>query len=423
MRILSFSKSQVSKIFLICCFAIIFPSLSFASVQIESIRVGVDKEKTRFVLDLSQKLTSYKAISTTDGTEIKFQLPDISGTLPTLHKPEGRILAFDWKSLEPKGVTLVLQVKPNTKVQKIFTLPPSGKYVHPRLVIDLAGSAPLKSQETKVEATKPPIKPKQLSKKKEDSYLSKIEPKEKPITAISTLGPLLHEKKRIVILDPGHGGRDSGSAGKTGVLEKHITLAFAREIKNHLELSGRYLVYLTRDADVSVPLRRRVAFARAKKANVFVSIHADANIDHKISGLSIYTLSKEASDEEAERLAEKENKADIIFGIDLSTKSDEVSNILIDLAQRETMNNSVHFARLFLKEVKEQIKLCKNTQRSADFAVLTSPDIPSMLLELGYLSNAADEKRLQQPSFRAIVASQLLTALDKYFFERHERKI
>ncbi|MEO0036047.1 MAG: hypothetical protein RLZZ501_2070, partial [Pseudomonadota bacterium] len=219
----------------------------------------------------------------------------------------------------------------------------------------------------------------------------------------------------VIVIDPGHGGIDPGAIGVSGIYEKHITLAMARELKAALERGGRYQVYLTRDRDVFIRLRDRVAIARQYGADLFISLHADAVQNPSIRGLSIYTLSQNASDAESQALAEKENKADLIAGVDLSHESADVAGILIDLAQRETMNRSAAFAAEAVDEVGQEFSLLDNTHRFAGFAVLKAPDVPAVLVEMGYLSNENEEKQLRQPAYRTRLAKAMAHAIDRFF--------
>ncbi|MBR9970708.1 N-acetylmuramoyl-L-alanine amidase [Magnetospirillum sp. J10] len=225
------------------------------------------------------------------------------------------------------------------------------------------------------------------------------------------------EGKVVVVIDPGHGGVDPGALGVSGIYEKHITLAMAREVKSQLERSGRYKVHLTRDRDIFIRLRERVAIARQYGADLFISLHADSVSNPQLAGLSVYTLSQTASDGEAQSLADKENKADLLAGIDLSHESADVANILIDLAQRETMNRSAGFAGGVVDELGRETTLLGNTHRFAGFAVLKAPDVPSILVELGYLSNPSEERQLRQPDYRAKLAKGISRAIDRYFLE------
>ncbi len=221
--------------------------------------------------------------------------------------------------------------------------------------------------------------------------------------------------KKIIVLDPGHGGKDPGAIGYSGVYEKNITLAMGKELKKILEQDGDYKVYLTRSTDIFIPLRDRVKIARKYKADLFLSIHADSAKNRSATGLSVYTLSETASDKEAAALAERENKADVVAGLNLVEHSKEVSDILINLAQRETMNRSSEFATFMVKEMRSSVKLVDNTHRFAGFAVLKAPDVPSVLLEMGYLSNRTEERLLKQQSYRRKLANATKRAVDDYF--------
>lgn len=224
-----------------------------------------------------------------------------------------------------------------------------------------------------------------------------------------------NSSKKIIVLDPGHGGQDPGAIGCSGVYEKNITLAMAKELKKILDKDGRYKVYLTRNRDVFIPLRERVRIARRYKADLFLSIHADSARNKNAKGLSVYTLSETASDKEAAALAERENKADVIAGMDFAEHSREVSDVLINLAQRETMNRSSEFANIMVQKMRKSVKLLDNTHRFAGFAVLKAPDVPAVLLEMGYLSNRTEEKLLRQSSYRQKLAKSTSIAIDEYF--------
>lgn len=225
-------------------------------------------------------------------------------------------------------------------------------------------------------------------------------------------------QRPMIVIDPGHGGVDPGAIGRSGTHEKDVTLAMSREVRRQLEQSGKFRVHLTRDEDVFIQLRERIAIARRQEADMFLSIHADSmgNGNSATRGASIYTLSENASDSEAAALAARENRADIIAGMDLSRENRDVTSILIDLAQRETMNHSIVFARQLVRELgREIVLLPQNPHRFAGFAVLRSPDVPSVLIELGYLSNRDDEELLTRPQHRSKVASGIVRAIEAYF--------
>ena len=232
------------------------------------------------------------------------------------------------------------------------------------------------------------------------------------------------DAKPVVVLDPGHGGVDPGTSSAGGITEKEVVLTFARALKAKLEATGRYEVFLTRDDDTFLPLRGRVEFAQKKGAGLFLSIHADyfPKQTDKATGATVYTLSEEASDEEAKALAAKENFSDALAGVELPSDSDEVlANILIDLAQRETQNRSVIFARSIVGELAGKGSLHTRKLRSAGFRVLKAPDIPSVLLELGFLSNPDDEKRLTSDAWRDNTAAAVAESIDVYFAKRIAR--
>jgi N-acetylmuramoyl-L-alanine amidase len=240
-----------------------------------------------------------------------------------------------------------------------------------------------------------------------------------PIRPAPVPPPAKHEDtRRVIVIDAGHGGVDPGAISVGGVFEKAITLGVAAEVERQLTASGRYKVVMTRGDDTFIRLRDRVAIARQVNADLFISIHADSLNDHSIGGMSIYTLSETASDREAEALAAKENKADIIAGVDLRDESPQVSTILIDLAQRETKNLSAKLARSVIDQVGQDRRLLPRAHRFAGFAVLTAPDVPSVLIELGYLSNRTDEQELLDPSHRERFGRGIVRALDGFFTGR-----
>ena len=218
-----------------------------------------------------------------------------------------------------------------------------------------------------------------------------------------------------VVIDPGHGGADPGAISQDGVYEKEIALATAREFARALTAQGTYRVVLTRSTDEFLPLRERVARARAWKADLFLSIHADALPGTNIRGLSVFTLSAQASDREAAALAVSENRADLVGGVNLSRQPRDVGKILLDLTLRQTNNLSITLARDLVDQLGREVVLLERPQRSADFAVLTAPDIPSALVELGCLSNTAERRLLQQRAYQQRLARGLVRAVETFF--------
>jgi N-acetylmuramoyl-L-alanine amidase len=221
--------------------------------------------------------------------------------------------------------------------------------------------------------------------------------------------------RRIVAIDPGHGGVDPGAISPRGLQEKDIALTTARELARQLEASGRFRALLTRRGDEFVPLRERVARARMEHAELLLSIHADALPDSEMRGLSVYTLSDQASDRETAALAARENKDDFVAGIHLRRQRRDIAPILLDMARRQTNNRSLALARAIVSELGHAVPLLEKPHRAAGFAVLTAPDVPSVLVELGCLSNPADERLLGQRSHQQRLARGLLQAIERYF--------
>lgn len=222
-------------------------------------------------------------------------------------------------------------------------------------------------------------------------------------------------EKPLVIIDPGHGGVDPGTIGSDGTREKNITLMYAKELKAQLLRSGRFRVKLTRDDDHYLTLKERVALARKAKGTIFISLHADSDPEQEARGLSVYTVSEKASDEETADLAARENKSDVLSGVDLSDERDDVAGILISLAARETKNDSARLADTLVHALGKKVHLLVNTHRFAGFAVLKAPDIPSVLIELGFISNGRDERLLKSDDYRDEVTAGITNGVEAYF--------
>lgn len=225
----------------------------------------------------------------------------------------------------------------------------------------------------------------------------------------------------LVMLDPGHGGKDPGAIGVSGTYEKHIALAAAVTLKGLLEREGRYRVAMTREGDRFIPLEQRVEIARKHGASLFVSMHADALPDHEVRGASVYTLSKKASDPQAQALAIRENSADRYLGY--KQFSPMVAEILVSLVQRETRIGSIRIAHDVVQALQDHVPMLPNPDRHAGFVVLTAADIPSVLVEMGFMSNQQDESFLRQPAHRARVALAMKQAVDTWFAGMHTREL
>lgn len=230
----------------------------------------------------------------------------------------------------------------------------------------------------------------------------------------------------VIVIDPGHGGVDPGAVGAQNLLEKTIVMAVAQKLHDALAATERYQVHMTRTTDTFVSLKQRVTFSRERSANLFISLHADsieaASNSDSISGATVYTLSERASDEQARIMAEKENASDLLGGIKASSgEDDEVKDILIDLIKRETASFSAEFAGQLRGSLGKSVPMSRDPMRSAAFKVLKQPHAPSVLLELGYMSNANDAKRLNSPEWQGKVARAIASAIDSYFSSRTAR--
>ncbi len=219
----------------------------------------------------------------------------------------------------------------------------------------------------------------------------------------------------LVMLDPGHGGKDPGAIGVSGTYEKQVALAAAVELKRQLELSGHYRVDLTRTRDAFIPLDDRVARAQEKGAALFVSMHADALSDHTVRGASVYTLANQASDAQTAALAQRENSADRFIGPAWRNQPPEVARILASLVRQETRIGSNKLARSMVSSLDQDVPMLANPDRHAGFVVLKAADIPSVLVEMGFMSNPADEAELRLAHHRTLVAQAMKRAVDGYF--------
>ena len=256
-----------------------------------------------------------------------------------------------------------------------------------------------------------------MARQAEEARLEKTKADKKQDTQASEKAdaPTRGRRWRIVV-DPGHGGKDGGAKTRKGVLEKEIVLSFAEHLATALSGSGRFDVILTRTSDTFVPLKERVKIARDNDADLFVSIHSDSfPRDRRVRGTAIYTISKKASDSMAAQLVAEQNQSDAIAGYEIKDGPNEVVDILFDLTRRETSNLSVLFARHFLKDMKGKIRFFKVPLQRGAFTVLQVPDIPSALIELGFLSNNADAELLSSPAWRERIALEMAGTIASYF--------
>lgn len=361
-------------------------------------RLGGDDTLTRFVMDIDRKIDLH-AFTLADPYRVVVDIPQVTFQLPAKAGEHGRglVKAFRFGLVMLGGSRLVFDLAKPVRIDKAFVL--DAKDGHPaRLVLDLVAVD-------------------------RESFLRQIALDNRSVRAAPRAVPQAEpdakgaDARPLVMLDPGHGGIDTGTKAGNGENEKSLVLEFAHLLRERIEKAGKYRVAMTRTDDTFVPLAERVRMARAKGASLFVSIHADAlpRAEGDAQGASIYTLSETASDSEAARLAEVENRADVIAGVDLKSEPDDVADILIDLAQRETKTFSVQFARTLMADMKPVAKLHKKPLKSAGFRVLRAPDVPSVLIELGYVSNKEDLKSLVSESWRSRMADSMARAINTYF--------
>jgi len=376
--------------------------LAAAPLVVSGVRLGSRDDGTRLVLDLSASPV-YSAFNLADPFRMVFDFPGCTWQTAASPRPVGLIRGVRVGAPQAGTARMVLDLSAPAEIARVLTLPPQADFGW-RFVVDLRPTA-VETFMAKVGS----------AAAGDDGAAARPAAAHQQENAASRRRAAQGMSRQVIVIDPGHGGIDPGAIGVGGVYEKHITLAAARQVKARLEKGGRYQVVLTRDRDVFISLRDRVAIARKAKGDLFISLHADSNANHGTRGLSVYTLSEKASDREAGLLADKENKADIIAGMDFTSESPEVTGILIDLAQRESMNLSAQYAALLVGETERRVRILDNTHRFAGFAVLKAPDIPSVLMEMGYLSNPAEERLLQQASYRDKIAEAVARSVDRYF--------
>ena len=383
-------------VFLTCI--LVAGSAALAKPAVVDLRIGVHADKTRFVVELDED-TPYRVFTLPDPFRVVIDLPalDWSRAQDGLLAGAGMIESMRFGLFAPGTSRMVLDVKGPVAIKALFVIPGANGYGH-RLVLDL------------VEVTRQVYFATPRGSIQSETPLPQIE------TAMLRAPARPEADDRpLIVIDPGHGGVDPGAIGVTGIFEKRLVMAFAAELGRQIEGSGRYRVALTRETDVFIRLRDRVMGAQETEAELFLSLHANTHPKSDLRGASVYTLSETASDAEAAALAAKENKADVIAGIDLSDQTEVVSKILIDLAQRETMNQSKKFANLLMGELSGVGRVLRNGHRSAGFAVLKSPTVPSVLVELGYMSNRREERLLRSAAYQRKVAAAIIRAVDDYF--------
>ena len=374
------------------------------------VRVAGDDKQTRFILDLDRKIDArafvlgdpYRVV--VDIPQVSFNLPAGSGTVE-----RGLIRAFRYGLVMPGGSRVVFDLTGPVRIEKTYVMDAANGQPA-RLVVELAAVERSAFKPSQPGESQAQLRPSIVA----DASGAAVE------VAGSAKNTKSSDPRPVVVIDPGHGGVDNGTQAASGESEKSLVLDFAKALRDRIEKGGKFRVVMTRDDDTFVPLADRVKIARANTASLFVSIHADAlpKREGDAQGATIYTLSDKASDAEAEKLAEAENKADAIAGINLTEEPADVADILIDLTQRETRTFSSRFARMLANEMKNVARMHKHPLKSAGFRVLKAHDVPSVLVELGYVSNKDDLQHLVSENWRSRTVGSVAQAVDAFLGKR-----
>jgi N-acetylmuramoyl-L-alanine amidase len=365
------------------------------------VRVAGDDALTRFVVDFD-KAVDIRAFTLANPYRVVIDMPQVAFQLPPKAGVSGRglVKAFRFGLVMQGGSRMVLDLARPARIDKAVVLDAANEQPA-RLVLELAATDREAFLRTTALNSRPPDAPLRQSER--------VEAK-----------PGNGDARPVIVIDPGHGGIDNGTRAPSGETEKMLVLDFSLALRDKIEKVGKYRVLMTRSDDTFIALNERVQIARANKAALFISIHADALVrrDSAAQGVTVFTVSERASDAAAARLAEAENRADVIAGLDLSAEPRDVADILIDLAKRETKTFSVQFARTLIAQMRSAAKVHQNPLKSAGFRVLKAPDVPSVLVELGFVTNKEDVKALTSESWRGRATDAVVQAIDAFFKTR-----
>jgi N-acetylmuramoyl-L-alanine amidase len=368
-----------------------------AHAQVVSSRIWPARDYTRLTLETKSE-TRFSVFSVKDPERLVVDL-EMADLSPALAELNGKVTADDpyiqglrVARNRPGVVRLVLDLKTGVKPQ-VFTLPPVGEYGH-RLVVDIYPAVPIDPLAALIQ---------QSDKKVESEPKAEPKPSDK-VTRLAT-----------IVIDPGHGGEDPGALGRHGSREKDITLNIARRLKALVDAEPNMRAFLTRDGDYFLALNMRVQKARAVKADLLVSIHADAFIRPNARGSSVFALSeRRATSEMARLLAKKENDSDLIGGVQLKGQDSHVTQTLLDLSQTATIDHSLRLGSSVLKRLGGVNTLHKAHVEQASFAVLKAHDVPSILVETAFISNPEEERRLNDEDYQDKLARAILDGIRDY---------
>jgi len=373
-------------------------------------RLAGDAKQTRFILDLD-KPVQFRAFTLADPYRVIVDLAQVNFQLPAGAGLAGRglVKAFRYGLVMPGGSRIVFDLTGPAKIAKSYVLEAANGQP-PRLVLEFEEVDRTAFVQSLAPENRPELRP---GIAEANAAVARVDAPAAPASP--------PDKRPVVVIDPGHGGVDNGTqAGGNDIMEKNLVLSFGLALRDRLEKAGKYRVVMTRTDDTFIALADRVKIARNESAALFISIHADAlkRGEGDAQGATIYTLSDKASDSEAERLADTENKSDAIGGVSLADEPTEVADILIDLVQRETKTFSNRFARTLMGEMKTTVRMHKHPLKSAGFRVLKAPDVPSVLVELGYVSNKGDLEHLVSENWRNRTVGSMAQAIDAFLAKR-----
>jgi N-acetylmuramoyl-L-alanine amidase len=377
------------------------PASSAQQPVVMSAHIGEHADRTRFVVELSDPV-DIRTFTLNNPNRVVIDMPAVQWHLDGAPRPAGYgiIKGYRYGLFRPGNSRFVIDLNQPVSVSDPLVIPPENGMGY-RVVIDLFPVAQPKFDQTA--GWPADLKAREAAAEK----LASLPP---------SFAPRAPSSKKVIVIDPGHGGIDSGTSGVNGLLERELVLDEGIRLAKALRRNPSYTVYMTRDSDVFIPLRERVNIGRAHHADLFISLHADSNPDSGVTGLSVYTLSESGSDKEAAALARKENQSDIIAGVDLGGGNSAVAPILLDLEQRDTMNKSSRFANLVVNSLGRATDILpRQPHRSAAFVVLKAPDVPSVLIELGYLSNSSDAAQMDTARWRDGVADAIAAAVERHF--------
>ncbi|MCH9853604.1 MAG: N-acetylmuramoyl-L-alanine amidase [Alphaproteobacteria bacterium] len=368
----------------------------FNNAQVNDIRVGKQQDATRFVIELNQEVPFNIFILNTP-ERLVIDIPNSKLQPRSTPVLAGTVIERYRTGLYKEGIVrIVLDLNAAVQLVRSDSLQEENRF---RIVVDMAP----------ITVKKSPVF--RFASSEWAGYIANISN-----NANGVQQSVKKEEKRVIVIDPGHGGVDPGGVVEH-IREKHIVLSFAKLLQKRLNAQGKYRAVLTRDKDTYIPLRDRFKVADSEKADLFISIHADKIHLKTIRGLTVYTLSEKASDEESAALAQQENRSDILVGSDLNQYDSVVSDILIDRAQEWVAEESWRVAKLLVRHLRTRTPISTKAHRYAGFAVLKSPNVPSVLVELGYLTNENDLKNLQSRNFKDKVTNGIIEGLDAYFQE------